>query len=65
MDFWTIFMMAYVSVTAAAALMTFKEQRDKGLASPAHVFGGYALCAVWPAVVAALLLFYRPGLQES
>ncbi len=65
MELLTVVLMIYAAVTAAALIMTFREQRLKGVRTPVHVAIGYVLCTAWPAVVAVILIFYKPRLQDS
>lgn len=64
MEFWTILLVIYAAMTAAALFMTVREQRNKKVKAPIRLVVGYLLCAVWPAVVAVMVIFYRPGTQN-
>ncbi|EIE49050.1 hypothetical protein AL036_14710 [Salipiger aestuarii] len=65
MELWIFFLVAYAAVTAAALVMTFREQRSKGISTRVHIAAGYMLCTAWPAVVAVMVIFYKPMLQDS
>lgn len=65
MELLTVLFVIYAAVTAVALVMTCCEQRLKGVTSPLRVATGFGLCAAWPAVVAVMLIFYKPRLQDS
>ncbi len=65
MAFWTVFLAIYMAITLLALVLTFREQRSRGARTPFHAAAGYVLCTVWPAVVAVMVIFYRPSPQQG
>ncbi|MBU2960056.1 hypothetical protein KO516_04275 [Citreicella sp. C3M06] len=65
MEIWNIFLVLYAIVTFSALFLTFREHRSRGAKSLLHLFGGYLLCTVWPAVVAVMVICYRSKPQDS
>lgn len=56
MDIWTLIVTAYILVSIAALIMTYREQKRKNVKSPLFSLIGYFLCTVWPVTVAAILV---------
>lgn len=51
-----ILVAAYAILTAAAGVMTWREQRQAGGAGIAVRAAGLAACAIWPAMLALVLV---------
>jgi len=59
MNLWTVFVALYIVSFSFAIVMTYREQKARGDITPVFKFIGYALCTVWPLVVAVVVLFSR------
>lgn len=63
MGIWTFVLTAYVAVTVFALYMTYQEQRRHNRRSFTFNLIRYALCVVWPLLIAglAVLARFRPA----
>ncbi len=55
MGLWDIGVILYFGIAVFAITMTYREQRQKGQNSPLFNVIGFAVCILWPLMIAAVL----------
>jgi len=45
----------YFGIATCAMMMTYREQREKGLKNPLFNALGFVVCILWPFLIAAIL----------